>query len=82
MELIKSLQDGSVSGKTIAGTQYMMLRNTAKTVYLKKKNKGGFCAVMTVQSVVLGGYDESAGGAGNFNTVVEGLGQYLRVQGY
>ena len=58
----------------------MMLRNDAanKTAYLKEENVGGFTTCLTKQSLVIGGYDESAGGAGNCNTVVEGLAQYLK----
>ena len=62
----------------------MMLRNDSanKTAYLKLEDKGGFCVCKTKQSIVVGGYDESAGGAGNCNTVVEGLAQYLKDSGY
>lgn len=62
----------------------MMLRNDAanKTAYLKEENVGGFTTCLTKQSLVIGGYDESAGGAGNCNTVVEGLAQYLKESGY
>ena len=84
MELIKSLKDGSVAGKTIAGTKYMMLRNDPekKAAYLKMKEKGGFCAILTNKALILGGYDESAGGAGNCNQVVESLAEYLVGTGF
>ncbi|EDO36356.1 predicted protein [Nematostella vectensis] len=84
MELLKSLKDGSVSAKTIGGAKYMMLRNDqeSKICYLKLKDKGGFCVCLTKQALVIGGYEESAGGAGNCNNVVEQLAQYLKESGY
>ena len=83
-DLIKSLKDGSVAGKSIAGTKYMMLRNhqAEQVAYLKLKDKGGFTACLTKQALVVGGYDESAADAGSCNTTVEGLAQYLKDQGY
>lgn len=62
----------------------MMLRNDQdrKTLYLKLKDKGGFCVCQTKQAILVGGYDESAGGAGNCNNAVENLASYLRDQGY
>lgn len=62
----------------------MMLRNDQekKTAYLKLKDKGGFCACLTNKALVLGGYDESAGGAGNCNQVVENLAGYLVGSGF
>lgn len=84
LEIIQGLNDGSVSDKKIAGTQYIMLQNDQenKTAYLKAKDKGGFIACLTEQSLILGGYDESAGDARNCNTVVEGFAQYLKQSGY
>lgn len=62
----------------------MMLRNDSekKAAYLKMKEKGGFCACLTNKALVLGGYDESAGGAGNCNQVVETLAEYLVSSGF
>jgi hypothetical protein len=73
-----------VSGKLIGGKRYMMLRNLKeeKIAYLKLKDHGGFCVCLTKQAVLIGCYDEAAGGAGNCNTVVEGLAQYLKESGY
>lgn len=83
-DLIKSLNEGSVAGKNIAGTKYMMLRNdpSNKTAYFKLKDKGGFTVCLTTQSLIVGGYDESAGGGGHCNQIVESLAQYLKESGY
>lgn len=83
-EMIKSLKDGSVSGKNIAGTKYMMLRNDKdkKAAYLKMKDKGGFCACLTNKALILGGYNESAGGAGNCNQCVETVAEHLIASGF
>ena len=84
IDIIKSLNDGSVSGKVIAGNRYMMLRNDhdKKAAYFKLKDQGGFCACLTNKCLLLGGYDESAGGAGNCNQVVEILAEYLISNGF
>ncbi|XP_020601577.1 profilin-2-like [Orbicella faveolata] len=84
LDIIKSLKDGSVAGKNIAGTKYMMLRNDTekKAAYLKMKEKGGFCACLTNKALILGGYDEGAGGAGNCNQMVESLAEYLVGTGF
>lgn len=84
MDIIKSLKDGSVAGKSIGGVKYMMLRNDTekKAAYLKLKDKGGFTAILTNKALILGGYDEGAGGAGNCNQVVETLADYLVGSGY
>lgn len=62
----------------------MMLRNDREQqiAYLKLKEKGGFCVCLTKQGLLIGGYDEAAGGAGNCNNVVEGLATYLKDSGY
>lgn len=62
----------------------MMLRNDQekKVAYFKMKDKGGFCACLTNKALILGGYDESAGGAGNCNQVVEKLAEYLVGTGF
>lgn len=53
----------------------MMLCNDVvnKIVYLKEENVGGFIICLIKQFLVIGGYDESVGGVGNCNIVVEGL---------
>ena len=60
----------------------MMLRNDKKTAYFKMKEKGGYCACVTTKALILGGYDEGAGGAGNCNQVVEKLADYLIGTGF
>lgn len=62
----------------------MMLRNekSTKTAYFKLKDKGGYTVCLTNQCLIVGGYDESAGGAGLCNNVVEGLATYLKDSGY
>lgn len=84
VDVIKSLKDGSVASKNIAGVKYMMLRNDPdkKAAYFKKKDEGGFCAMLTNKALILGGYAESAGGAGNCNQVVETLAEYLISTGF
>lgn len=67
--MIKSFKDGSVLGKNIVGMKYMMLWNDKdkKVVYLKMKDKGGFCVCLINKVFIFGGYDESVGGVGNCN---------------
>lgn len=69
MDFIKSLKDGSVVGKIIVGVKYMMLWNDIekKVVYLKLKDKGGFCVILINKVFILGGYEEGVGGVGNCN---------------
>ena len=54
---------GKYLGKKVSGMVYMILRNNLanKTAYLKEKDKGRYTACLTKQSLILGGYDESAG---------------------
>lgn len=62
----------------------MMLRNDPekKAAYLKMKEKGGFCACLTNKALILGGYDEGTGAAGNCNHTVEKLADHLVASGY
>eukprot|EP01130_Rhizamoeba_saxonica_P019160 TRINITY_DN9826_c0_g1_i1.p1 TRINITY_DN9826_c0_g1~~TRINITY_DN9826_c0_g1_i1.p1 ORF type:complete len:124 (-),score=32.69 TRINITY_DN9826_c0_g1_i1:7-378(-) len=68
------------SGVTFGSVKYLVLRADENSIY-GKKGAGGFVAVKTEQSVIIGIYDETLQ-PGAAAVAVAKLGDYLRSTGY
>merc|ERR1712232_47941 len=81
--LLAGLSDNSklqTSGVVVAGTKYLLLRASDRSIY-GKKGATGVCVVKTGKAVIVGQYDESIQ-PGSCNSTVEALADYLINAGY
>ncbi|KAF9339489.1 profilin, required for normal timing of actin polymerization in response to thermal stress [Linnemannia elongata] len=74
------ISDIAANGLHLEGTKYVFLRNPDKSIYARN-GATGITAVKTTQCVLIGFYNETQQ-AGDCNTVVEGLANYLVGVGY
>ncbi|KAG0004185.1 profilin, required for normal timing of actin polymerization in response to thermal stress [Entomortierella chlamydospora] len=82
-KVIKAFNDTSeiaANGMYLEGTKYVLLRADDKTIYARHGQNGVAC-VKTNQTVLIGYYEEGMQ-AGDCNTVVEKLAEYLVGTGY
>ncbi|KAF9146812.1 profilin, required for normal timing of actin polymerization in response to thermal stress [Mortierella sp. GBA39] len=76
----KDVSDIAANGLHLTGTKFVFLRNPEDSIYARN-GATGITAVKTTQCVLIGYYADGQQ-AGDCNTVVEGLGTYLRGVGY
>lgn len=68
-------------GLTVNNTRYVVIRSDERSIYGKSKDQGGFIAVKTNQSLILGLYFSNHL-AGESAKIVEELADYLLASGY